>query len=514
VDTIALLKNIAVGTFALLMLLATMVGALAVPTQVELTPSTLDLILNVNETRYVPLTIRNPSNDMIFNLRFSNVSAYFEPPAAYPSLAPNSSVSLSLKFSSRDEISLFTMVSILSFDYLLDVEQTPKTYVIGVNDSGFAFNNLTILDGDSVRFRNNGTTWHTVTEINLTPGIEDHNLSVNSEWTLDQPTRPYYFFDRNLGVTFNLYVAPRNPDSLVHSASLDSSLPIQLRAIPHPVILDVDLLTRTHTLRYNEVMQGAIRVYNPDNVTAYGVNFSAAWTQFYEHDIDIPSKTSRVFTYNLTPANISRTNETNRTYLLPLSASGFNVGGINGMNLSIEAFIPWDNLTGIIRGDGFIIQQTVLDAEGSLAFCLAQPDNALCKEIREQFTVEKEVIRTMKENATVSGETLELFMRELEGLRFNVDSAVNFQQDTNEYMQNDAQWKKDMAAIVKQLVDQRQADIQEIQDDSRFWRNFWIVLAIVVVLLIIVGIVILYSRVEDEDKPIEEIHGPIGDDFE
>lgn len=496
------MQGLAAVLCSLIAIIASLAGGAAVPTPVELTPSSLSLVLNINETHQVPIVVRNPSNESIHNLRFTNSSPFMEIPPILAHLGAQESATLTFRFNSGDEIDQ-DFVTVLSFDYALSVNQQPTTYTVTINESGFSFLNLTILSGDSVTFENTGSNYHTVTEINLTSGSEDVNLSSNgAEYTLN-PDRPYYLFDRNTGNTFNLFVDPRDPASLVHSASLDKNLPVSLRAIPTPVTLDVFLLTGYHVLYYDDVVEGVIRVTNPANVTAYGVNFSAPWVAFQERDINIQPRSTRVLTYNLTPANITKTNQTNRTYLLPVTATGLNVAGLNSTNLSIEAFLPWTNLSGLIIGDGFVIHRTVLGVVETLAVCKADPEYPGCEDlIRIEY---KDRIKTIRDENCVPAERVEDVFNDIDKTKEAI-SWLSKRRDEDKLYQDD-ELKPALAqciALMNQQSGQVNALVQEKEQEKEATTTKtilkWIFGILAIVVLVIWGAYRLSQRMEGHKR--------------
>ena len=483
-----LLKCICTVIIALAILTATLASALAIPSQIEIDPSSIDVVLNINQTIYYPVTVRNPSNETIYNLKFSNSSALMTTPLQLAFLGSNDSATLMFKFFANAEIDS-SFVTTASFDYMLEVNQQPIIYQVAINESGFSMDNLTVYESDSVSFINNGTQSHSLTEINLTQDSLDKNLSVGEDYTLT-PDRTYDFFDRVSGDTFYLRVTPRDPSSLVHSSALDRPFSIRLRATPAPVTLNVDLLTPSHEVHYNETVQGVIRVYNPTNVTAYNVNMSAPWVTFLENGIDILGKTMRVITYNMSPQNITSINQTNRTYLLPVSVTGVNVAGINATNLSISAFIPWQNLS-VIQRDGVIIYQNVLDVESTLAVCGADPEYPGCdKLIRYEY---KDRVITVKENISITPESVE------EAIAANVDTkeivehygnkVTSMETSLNENVEPDIQDIKRELKSIKTLIDGWETDKQ---DQARKKRNrkiwYWFL-----GVLFVIGLIIAYA---------------------
>ena len=268
-------KKMVMLIVVIIMIGLTIASAKASPSKLELTPSSLDILLHVNRSHYVPVTLKNPSPETIYNIKFTGASQYMTVPDEFPFLNPNESVTLNFRFFSASELGETNLVSVLSFNYLLEVSQQVTTYTVYIGDTGFSANSITIYEGDSVEFVNNGTTYHTVTELPISPNGIDRNLSNTGDRYELVPQQSYEFFDRKTGTLFKLNVVNRDPSSLVHSSTYDSSLQIRLRAILEPVTLNIELLTPEHNVRYNETAQGVIKLSNPNNAAAQNVTLKS-----------------------------------------------------------------------------------------------------------------------------------------------------------------------------------------------------------------------------------------------
>jgi len=424
IDKRKLTRKIIISVVILILLFLTIRSSLAIPVRMELAPPSIDVVLYVNKTHYVPVTIRNPSNETVYNIKFTNVSSYVLVPDPWQFLNPNESVTLNFRFFSANEMGETGFVTVLSFDYLLNISQQPITYPVYLDSSGFSITNLTVLEGDSVEFINNDSNYHTLTELPILPGSIDRNLSNQGDDYTLRPDKNYEFFDRNTGVLFHLYVVERDPSSFVHSSSLDSAMDIRMRSILSPVSLDLELITPTHTIAYNESGQGVVKLYNPSNATAYNVSLQADWIVFLEKWFDIPSKGLKVITYNITPKDINDTSQTNRSYFLPISAKGLNLEGLSYTNNTIEVYIPYANLS-VLSTDKFIIYRTILSINETLTLCGVDPEYPGCDALIKE--VEKIVIKVVEQNATVSVEDFKRITDKVEDMSNILERRENLQ---------------------------------------------------------------------------------------
>ena len=248
----------------------------------------------------------------------------------------------------------------LQYNYLTQGTRTPLQKVIQVNTSGYNPSNTTAYINDSVVWFNNGEGNRTVT--NLNDLTDKHIIQNLTNYTrLFSSTAQFDYFDETTQKGGFLTILSNEVTLLTHSADYDKNILFNVDAIYKNADMSGQAIPDSYSMKLSEVKQGILRLETNDSV--FNIKLSGEWFRFQENNLNLNG--DKLIAFNITPAGITTTAQTNQTYLRNIVVVSDNGGNLT---IPVSVFIQYANLTEITE----TLQNLVLlpmTIEQQYAFC-------------------------------------------------------------------------------------------------------------------------------------------------
>lgn len=385
--------------------------------------------------------IQNNNSFRIENVSFTPIS-YFNFPSI-SSLDPGEA--RTVVFAVRTDSVFDTLfVSTISYLYSIEYNLTPVTYVVNITSSGFVPNNLSVMQNDSVLWRNLLDNDSDVKD--LGSGFSSFTVPVGgsvlqSYFGISQ----FIFYEFPLGFTGNLNIVSRSSSVLAHDSSLDTPVTFMVHSRLNPSTLQLNLLTFNFTTNNNQTQSGVLEVKNAENVPLYNVvlNDSRGWIYFSLNNFTLNPLSNLLITFNFTPI-VFRTVDTNVTLVDSVRAVSVNGGNASSDILVNVNYQNFDTVS--INGTSYSIN--FLSVNDTIAFCVQFPtldkcpllaqmclDNGVCKnetvihEIPAQVTLTendlKAGIKSISDNNLGFSRVENLYNKEFDSLSLLISETRN-----------------------------------------------------------------------------------------
>ena len=148
---------------------------------------------------------------------------------------------------------------------------------------------------------------------------------------------------------------------LTHSADYDKNILFNVDAIYKNADMSGQAIPDSYSMKLSEVKQGILRLETNDSV--FNIKLSGEWFRFQENNLNLNG--DKLIAFNITPAGITTTAQTNQTYLRNIVVVSDNGGNLT---IPVSVFIQYANLTEITE----TLQNLVLlpmTIEQQYAFC-------------------------------------------------------------------------------------------------------------------------------------------------
>lgn len=302
-----------------------------VSAELIMSPNPLNVNTKINEEETFTLTLQNTFDFIIEDFSFKNLSGFIFPNII---LQPNETKNIEIKVNRPDNI-FTTIISKVSFNYLVDIPSETKTHKINITGSGFKPEFLTIHQGDTITWTNMDDIKHTVTSSTFDHDIETGNVV---SIVFDQLGEINYQ-DLILFYPGVITVLDRLSPQKVHNPSFDRDLIVDLNVIIDPTQLEIESLGNNFTVSTIGTTEGSVRIKNIGNETAQRIELSSSsnWIEFLEQDFDLEKDQQNFVDYKISPLIFS-SNETNKTYSIDIKIKGSNT---EEKNFTIQVFIPF-----------------------------------------------------------------------------------------------------------------------------------------------------------------------------
>ena len=337
-------------------------------------PTSVNLDGNINQNIVFNLNLTNTFNFTIQDFQFSNMQGLsFTPFTLTPNQTKNIQLILNKNSPTTQNIS-----STIIFNYLVEVPSSPQTHQVNISDTeGFQPQEITIYQGDTIIWKNNGQISHTVTSNEFDSPISPQGTfqrTFNDIKTMD-------YIDSIVFFTGKINVLNRSNQQPVHNPSYDKTINFNLDILQNPTTLNLELLENSFTLEFADTSEGILKVTNTgsNEATQIILKSESNWISFDENNFSLQPNTNNFVTFQISPF-ITSTSETNKTYNIEISSKASNSQKVLG-NISI--FIPYKSLAELNDSN-------VNDFfKAKLVFCREFPTSPFC--ITEPSIVEKNV---------------------------------------------------------------------------------------------------------------------------
>lgn len=353
--------------------------------------SSLNLSGYLGDYAYSSWSVRNDLNFSVYDVKIESSRS---------ELVFNNITVLGVNDSGVLNVSLFcsnlssnVSVSRISFKYVSDVEYYPVTYSVVFNESGFFPPELSLIEGDVVNF-SCSDSWenHTISEMNIS--LEQVvNCSVPFLWTASIGN--FSFFDRATLWIFNVNVSEPNV-SRVHDSAYDLEVPTSFVCSYNPSNVSLEVFISNFTLLPNATGRGVLRVVNPSVFWAYDVRVGGDWLSVDNSSFDLAPSDFVLSFFNVT-ARVNLTNQTNKSYNLPLCVSGLNFERVCS---NVSLFVPFFNFSNVsVNGSGGVQFIYIFDESQIEPYCRSFPSRCPVTNVTQERLVERTIFTNITESS-------------------------------------------------------------------------------------------------------------------
>jgi len=275
----------------------------------------------------------NTHNFSIFNFEFTQ-----NPYITYPTIneiKPNESAIVSFKIKTNNTFNQnFNIVT--KFLYLIDVNLPSKTYNVTITNSQFDPINLTIEQGDFIRWLNADTLPHTITSSTF-----DHLLQPNETRTLQfNQVENISYKDNNIGY-FGFINVKNRTLQFANNPEFNKVISINIDSRRQSSEMQLELLKSNFTIEHDKIDEGVLKAKNIGNNKLFNIQLIAdKWVSFDENRFSLEPNTENFVVFHIDPI-ILNTSETNKTYIIRIKANSENSGEVSS---EISIFVPFKEL--------------------------------------------------------------------------------------------------------------------------------------------------------------------------
>jgi len=299
-------------------------------------PATITTSANVNEEKKIELSITNDQSFIIYDIEFSG-NPYITYPAKISQLGINGTIKKNITILTNADFSTAQYVSLIKFFYFQDISFPSKTHDINITDSQYVPLKITIIKGDSIKWKNYGSLQHSVTS-------SDFNvmLQPNGETTISFNEIKYIdYHDTNTG--FHGFINVTNQSSqLTHNPDFDKSFVINLESRFRDTTIELSIVDKSDfTVSHNSYEEGLLKISNTGDKKAISLNLKAdkSWIAFNKNNFNLSAGSNSFITFSINPVAASIA-ETNNTHQIKITLQSSNAGSKES---NINVFVPYEN---------------------------------------------------------------------------------------------------------------------------------------------------------------------------
>ena len=289
-----------------------------VKAQLVINPNSINTQVFENVITNQQIQFINTFNFTIFNFEFTPNQHITYPTIA--ELKPNESINVNFIIKTNGTFNQnFNIIS--KFLYLTDVNLPSDTFNVTITASQFDPINVTIKQGDSVRWFNNDTLAHTITGSNF-----DHILQPNETRTIQfNQLENITYNDNNIGYIGTIQVNNKSLQ-LTNNPEFNKVISINIDSRRQSSDMTLELLKTSFTIEQGKSDEGVLKVKNIGATKLFNIRLTAEkWTTFDETGFDLDPNLENFVVYKVNPV-ISNTNDTNKTYIIKVKALSDNGG--------------------------------------------------------------------------------------------------------------------------------------------------------------------------------------------
>lgn len=370
------MKNNKLYLICIFLFIVTFVSA----SPIIITPSTLDVNLTKSIVKQINVTISNPYNYSLHNIKAESFGILLKyPNLIYDSeLISNESISFLIDIYTDDVGNFNRSINIIGYEYSDDACDNDLVNPINITSSGGPEpNNITIKRGNKITFNNNYGS-----EILVQIGGGDSIIigypGKSVESIFDTAGQYNYDIFRNYNNKIgsgNIHV---NECSIYHSGTLDLN-----------IISKLDLTTlypnffgkTNYTINFNDKLEKYFGLENVGNKKAINVQISGDWFRFkvnnewlstWTDSLDVQNDIPISFEINPSFYKIFETADTGKSYIKTITITGDNILTYT-QDISIyinQVVIDSNNVTST---DWWIVKKTFCDSYPDSPLCISEP---------------------------------------------------------------------------------------------------------------------------------------------
>jgi hypothetical protein len=322
----------------------------------------------VNEEKIYSLTLQNRHSFEVMDFTFENLTdAKYGFTFPVISISPNSTQVIDFTVNPTESYhgQINTKVS---FKYLVELSDDPKTHYINITEQGFQPNYIPIRDGDTL-------VWTNRHEVSLDLVVKGDVLEIpvnqTTQYTFTQvETLDYY--EVYFGYSGIIDIINRTSEEKAYNPNYDINLLINFNAILNPTNITLDNSKDYFEVEYGKFKKGLLTIKNTGSETAEVIELTSNsdWISFNKNNLDIEPGEEDWIEYTITPVVFS-TNATDKTYEIELTAKASNS---EEKIQRINIFIPFKEVTNDLGSD--------IDTMNWLinVFCPKFPTSFLCNQ--------------------------------------------------------------------------------------------------------------------------------------
>ncbi|MDP2684937.1 MAG: hypothetical protein Q8P20_07940 [bacterium] len=296
--------------FAIALFFVSAIDVLSAPSLV-VTPSSINVESNMGEQKIFSVNIKNNDTlESIYNVSFAPLNNYNFP--FIPFVSPGQSLDISFNYLSNNVHEGITS-TLISFVYIESINNQPSSYDVFVNDTDWNPKLITIKQGDTIIWKNQGLLSHSAIAIDNAFNI---NIPINgSSSKIFNDVGNYIYFDPIFQKTAQITVQENINQISVHNSNLDKTLSFNEKVTSINSSVDFNFFDGDINMIYNSSEESAIVIQNNANVilTNVSVSDSLGWLNFTANNFTINPLSSKILVFNIIP-NVTSTSDTNKTY--------------------------------------------------------------------------------------------------------------------------------------------------------------------------------------------------------
>lgn len=457
-----------------------------VSANIIINPSSPSIETYKDTTKYFRLNITNNNSFKIYNLTFSNVTHLTIPPIN--ELEPNATAEIT--YSARTNAVFNTaFVSTIQYIFKTIYNESPITYEMNITDSSFSPSELTIVENDSITFRNTRSRMAEIRD--LSTGFSQLDLNMTEWQTRQYPiVAEYQFYERIDGFTGKIHIKQKSMESFTHDSSKDVVVAFQINSILDPSSFQLNPLTFNFTANNNQTQNGVLEVKNLENIPLYEVvlNDSRGWIQFQTNNFTLNGLENKLVTFNITPY-VTQTSQTNVSLQVDINAKAKNGGNATKPIFILINYKNFDTVTA--NGTTYVLQ--VLGINETIDACVqhfGESGFESCQKLKDKFQNNITVIKEVEAQHQITESKLleiEKSASEVGGIATRVENKVNINIDfinkLIEFVNQSESSRRAFELNVSARQTQYEVDLKEHKKNDR--TILWAVIIIAVLILII-----------------------------
>jgi hypothetical protein len=226
-------------------------------------------------------------------------------------------------------------------DYYTVLGTSNKTEMVTLDMLGLDLCDFNLIIGDSITWKN--TLSGEIKLRNLNSGEYFETIGGNSQKTIkfDSPTEfDYQIFKVGLPFSQVCHLNIMPTEGYIHNADYDKIVNLNLKIrFPNTTISSL-FLTENFTVNYNTQKDDIFKVINTGTKVAKNIKISGEWLIFGNNNFDLNIEQSVNIPYTIRPI-IFQTNQTNKTYQIPITIEG----NFPTFTKNISVFIPYQQIS-------------------------------------------------------------------------------------------------------------------------------------------------------------------------
>lgn len=317
-----------------------------VSAQVSIVQNPFTINQKVGDTNVYQFTINNSENYPVLDFTFGNLNSMgFN--FSNTTIPANSTRTINMTVTPTSAFSGASPQNV-QFNFYANIPMQVSTYDVYINQDGFSPNYIPMRVGDTIIFHNQDTIVH-----NVFSGYFNQNLQPNSTYSyIPQSTGEIDYYDSGWSeyTKFHgvLNVISRTSQEEVHNPNLDFTWNLNLNFYLNPTNITYELIDTNVTASPTSSSQGLIKLTNTGNYDASKIHLSSSnWITFDKNDFDLTKGSQKYVTFTVYPV-VSSTNETNKSYSVPVIISGNN---IDNQTKNVNVFVSYYEINGGLGSD-------------------------------------------------------------------------------------------------------------------------------------------------------------------